>query len=99
MVLLGQGVLVIASVSIATLLLSCLIQFYFLNRVQPLRVEFNWQLAKWMVRASLPYFLSSVFLIVYAEISMVTVSLLTDETGVGWYGTASRLLLRVTKVA
>jgi O-antigen/teichoic acid export membrane protein len=45
-----------------------------------------------MIRASMPYLLSSVFLIVYAEISTVIVSLIVDETAVGWFGTAYRLV-------
>ncbi len=92
LLLTGHGAASIAAVVAGGAALSCLIQYYFLRRLQPIRIQVDRNMVKWMVQASLPYFLSGVFLIVYAEVSLVVISLLVDETGVGVFGTAYRLL-------
>jgi O-antigen/teichoic acid export membrane protein len=44
-----------------------------------------------MIQASLPYFLSGVFLVVYMQVDIVIISLFVSERAVGWYGTADQL--------
>lgn len=44
-----------------------------------------------MLRAGVPYLMSSIFLVGYQQIDVITMSILADERTVGWYGAANQL--------
>ncbi|MCP4427749.1 MAG: flippase [Chloroflexi bacterium] len=88
---LGQGVLVIAFVMIGASIVSLMIQGASLRRLQPVRFRFDWQIARWILKSSFPYFLVSGFLVMYIQVDIVIISLLVDEEVVGWYGAADSL--------
>ncbi len=88
---LGQGILVIAVVMTGASVVSLTIHGVSLRRLQPIRYHFDWQLAKWMLKSSFPYFLVSAFLVIYIQVDIVIISLLVDEEVVGWYGAADGL--------
>lgn len=89
--LLGYGVLVYAMVVVVATGISFLFQFYFLKRLRPLKIRFNWFLARKMLRASFPYLLVTIFQVVYRQVDVVFISLLVNEKGVGWYSAADQL--------
>ncbi len=91
MLFLGQGILVFAVVLVGGSFVSAAAQIFYLNRLTPLRLRFNWPLAKWMLKGGVPYFLVSVFLSIYIQIDIVIISLLVSEKVVGWYGAADGL--------
>jgi O-antigen/teichoic acid export membrane protein len=91
LLLLGQGVLVVASVSIGAALINLSILVHYLRRLQPLRLRVEWQLVGWMLRASAPYLAVYAFLVLYMQVDIVIISLLVSEEGVGWYGAADHL--------
>ena len=88
---LGQGVLVIAAVLIISATISLVIQAVYVNRFQPVRLQFNRELAAWMLRESVPYLGVSLFRMIYIQLDIVIISLLASETVVGWYGAADSL--------
>lgn len=91
LLLLGFGVIPVACVVIGGAGVSLLIQFLALNRLQKLRLRFNKSLAKWMLKASVPYLLNVGIRTLYIQIDIVVISLLVNETVIGWYSAADRL--------
>lgn len=89
---LGKGIIVISFVVIGASIVNLLIQGVFLNRLQSLHFQFNWHATKQVVRASFPYFLVTVFAVIYIQLDVVIISLIVDEEVVGWYGAADGLL-------
>jgi O-antigen/teichoic acid export membrane protein len=99
LLLMGYGVLVIAAVTIGSALLNLVIQLFSMRRLHSGQyhwhvtdlLRFDRQLAASMLRASLPYLFSGIFLVVYMQIDVVIISLLVNEETVGWYGAADHL--------
>ena len=89
--LLGQGVIIVAAVATVATLVNLLIVLFYLRRLHPVRLHFDAQLARWMVKSSFPYFTVTMFLVLYMQVDIVIISLLVDETSVGWYGAADQL--------
>lgn len=98
LLLMGYGVLVIAAVTIGAALVNLVIQLYYMARLRNevgqsliANLRFNRQTAGWMLRASVPYLMSGIFLVVYMYVDMVIISLLVNEEAIGWYGAADNL--------
>lgn len=88
---LGYGVVVIAAVAIGAALINFVIQYRALRRVRAFRLRYDAALARRLLRTSVPFFLSTIFLTLYQQIDAIIISLLVDETTLGWYGTADQL--------
>lgn len=92
LLLLGQGVLIIAAISIASALLTFGIYLYFTNRIQKLCFFcFSFEQIRWLLRTGIPFLLTGIFLVIYVQIDVIVISLVADETVVGWYSAADRL--------
>jgi O-antigen/teichoic acid export membrane protein len=92
LVLLGQGVLVIAAVNIGAVLVTMVIYLYFVNRTQKLCLWcFTMDSARWLLRSGVPFLLTGIFLVIYVQIDVIIISLVANETVVGWYSAADRL--------
>lgn len=89
--LMGYGVLVAAAVFIGTSITSTVIQYIYLKRLQPVRIFWDRQAAIGLLKASFPYLLVFVFSVLYMNLDAVIISLIINETVVGWYGVADRL--------
>jgi O-antigen/teichoic acid export membrane protein len=87
---LGYGVAVMAAVAAAGGLLTLLVQVALLRRVLPQQTEASPSSGQ-MLRAGLPYLANGLLLMAYMQLDVVIISLLVNETVVGWYGTADRL--------
>jgi O-antigen/teichoic acid export membrane protein len=91
LLLLGYGVVVVACVSIGAALVNAFIQYRYLNRLQTVSFRIDWSLIEWMLKASFPYFMISVFIVLYRQVDVIVISLLANETVVGWYSAADQL--------
>ncbi len=91
LLLLGQGVLVIAMVGIVAALVHTTILLSYLRRLTVLKLRIDWKMVIWMLKAGFPYLMVYVFLILYQQVDIVIISLLVSEESVGWYGTADQL--------
>ncbi len=91
LLVLGFDVKVIAVVIVGSYLTNLLIHVYYLSQLQRLHLLVDWQLAKWMLRKSVPYLMVTVMLGIYVQLDIVIISLLVDEQTVGWYGAADTL--------
>jgi O-antigen/teichoic acid export membrane protein len=91
LLLLRQGVYVIAGVGVLASLVTFAIEWVFLRRSAPARLNFRLADARAMLKASAPYFLTGVFLVLYMQLDIVIISLLATEQAVGWYSTADQL--------
>lgn len=92
--LLGYDVIAIAIVYIGSSLIGFLIQLYYVGRLQSLRPRLgsmSINLARLMLKASLPYVFITVFSVMYMNLDAIFISLIVDETTLGWYGGADRL--------
>jgi len=87
----GYGVLTIAFITIVGALVNMIIPFIAVKRMQSLRFKFRWSQALWMLKASFPYLLISIFLVLYVQMDVVILSLLLNEEAIGWYSAADRL--------
>src|SRR5262249_21709501 len=91
LLLMGYGVVMVATIMILGGLIGWGVQHYAVRRFQPLRFHFKWPGAVWMLKAGFPYLLISGFLAIYTQIDVIILSLILDEKSIGWYGAASRL--------
>jgi len=91
LLLLGYGVLVVASVIVFGSIINLAIQLFGLHRIYELKIRFDKNIIGWILRASLPYLFINISLVIYVQIDIVIISLLIDEQGVGWYAAADRL--------
>lgn len=89
--LLGYDIYAIIVVSAIAALVTLLLQLLFLSRKHRLRFHLRPVKGVALLRASLPYLLIALVATIYMEADIVIISLLLDETAVGWYAAARRL--------
>lgn len=88
--LLGGRAVSIAVVMALSTLLSFLISVYFGKRLMTFVRRFQWDRMRALLRLGLPYFLFSIFGVIYYRIDAVMLSFWTPEAVLGWYGVAYR---------
>lgn len=88
--LLGAGAFTMSLVMVTGTLLNFLILFFRIRKVTGTLPAVRWPDSKRMIRRGLPYFLFSLFGVIYYRIDSVMLSLMTPEAVVGWYGAAYR---------
>jgi O-antigen/teichoic acid export membrane protein len=103
LLLLGYGVLTIAAVNILSAGANLALQLYFLGQMHPIRLRFNLRGSFEMLKASSPYLMARLFLVVYQQVDIVIMKSLSNpdnpyieqtiisEAAVGWYGVADQL--------
>ncbi len=91
LLLLGFNVLAVASVSILSALINLVIQVFYLNRLQPLRLRFSVSDAIAMLKEGSPYLLTRLSLVIYQQVDIIIISFMVNEVTVGWYGVADQL--------
>ena len=91
LLLLGQGLPVIAAVTIASALIYLLTQIFPLHRLHKLDLRCDEHFGVWLIKASFPYFIMSILLAGYQQMDAIIISLLVHEAMVGWYGAAVKL--------
>lgn len=87
----GWGINAIAILMILAAVISCVIQLFFLHRIHPLQFTWNQPIIVRMFKEGAPYFLSSLFLVLYIQVDVITILWFVDETTIGWYSAADRL--------
>jgi len=87
----GYSLLLIAFVEVGSALISLVVQYFALNRIQKLQLSFDRHLLVWMLKTSFPYLILSGFLVAYGQIDIIIISLLVSEKQIGWYSVATRL--------
>jgi O-antigen/teichoic acid export membrane protein len=87
----GKGILLIASVAIGGSIISFVIQVSAVHKILPIKLNFRWDLVSWILKAGTPFFLVAVFQTIYIQIDIIIISLIVDETVLGWYGVADTL--------
>jgi O-antigen/teichoic acid export membrane protein len=89
--LLGFDVVAVAVIYIGSSFVGFLIQLFYVGRLQSLRPMFSPGIAQVMLKASVPYVFITVFNVMYMNIDAVFISLIVNETTLGWYAGADRL--------
>jgi len=90
-VLLGYNLYVVGYVGIISAIVSTTLLFAFVRRSY--RPQFQFQIAPAisMIKASLPYLMSGMGLILYSQVDVLIISSLVSTQEVGWYGVAAQL--------
>lgn len=92
LLVLGYGVTAVALVSIVGSSVGLVTQLSALRRIGQLHFKrFDFTLAQSILKASFPFLLINGFLVFYAQVDIVIISLLVSEEALGWYGAADRL--------
>jgi O-antigen/teichoic acid export membrane protein len=89
---LGYGVLVLAVVSILPPLIILAIQIKGLKRYAKFIWHVDFPQVTSMLKGGVPYFASTIFLVIYAQVDVLLLSLLTNEETLGWYFAAENLV-------
>lgn len=87
--LMGADSLVIAVIMSAGALLNLLVILYFSRSFVTLAFRFDFKLIS-LIGSGMPYFLFSLFSVIYYRIDAVMISAMTSEAVTGWYGGAYR---------
>lgn len=88
--LLGYGALTIAIIMAVGVLLKMITAFYFTPRIVQQKPKLDWSYSLDLIKNSLPYFLWTLFSVIYYRVDAVMLSLITNDSIVGWYGGAYR---------
>lgn len=88
--LLGANSLVIAVTMAISMLLNFLVCVWFLPRIVTYIPRFDWHASLGLIKTSVPYFLSSIFSMLYFRVDAILMSLMTPAAVVGSYGAAYR---------
>jgi len=88
--LMGGNSVVIALIMVAGMLINLLIGLKFVPRIVSKLPKFDLSISVDFLKNSIPYFLWSVFAVIYYRIDAVMLSTMTNESVVGWYGGAYR---------
>ncbi len=88
--LLGYGPVAVAIIMAIGVLLNLMVLLFFSKRIVEKFPKVEWTKTKNMIQVSIPYFLWSLFSIIYFRVDAIMLSLLTEDTVVGWYGAAYR---------
>ncbi len=88
--LFGAGAITITVIMGISTLLNLLVVSRFTSHIAPHLLRPRWEEMGKIFRASVPYFLWSMFSIIYYRIDAVMLSLLVPAAVVGWYGAAYR---------
>jgi O-antigen/teichoic acid export membrane protein len=88
---LGQGVYAVAVVGILAALAALLIQIRSAAHLLTVRLQLDWAISRDILKASLPYLTSGIFLVAYGQMDVLILSWLVNEKTIGWYGAANQL--------
>ncbi|MDP1676618.1 MAG: flippase [Bacteroidota bacterium] len=89
-VVLGVGPIGFAVITILGTLLNFIICLKFIRKMAPILPKIDWKAARKSLKDSLPYFLNSVFGVIYYRIDTVMLSFMAPERVVGWYAASYR---------
>ncbi len=91
---LGFGVEAVLATQVVSFTLFFLVSFFLVNwKVVPLRFGFDWKFMVNILKLSLPFWLTTLFIYIYARIDIVMLSFITtDFAQVGWYSAAYKLI-------
>jgi O-antigen/teichoic acid export membrane protein len=88
----GSGVLPIAFVFVGASFIGMLIQIYYVSKKASFgRMQFSRPLAFHMLQESATYLSVLIFRTLYIQVDIIIISLLVNETVIGWYGAADSL--------
>lgn len=90
-IFMGFGILAVALVVIGTSIVSVLMQVFAARKLHPIKLSFRWDIVKWMLKASAPFFFVAVFRAIYVQVDVIIISLLVNEEVIGWYSAADSL--------
>lgn len=88
--LLGAGVLIVGTIMVFGSLLNFGIHVKFSKQIISTLPRFQFKESLKLVRKGIPFFLWSIFGLIYYRVDAVMLSFMTPETIVGWYGAAYR---------
>jgi len=88
--LLGADSLIIAIVMAVGALLNLLVSLRFTSHIVPYVPKFDWNASIELIKTSIPYFLTSIFTMIYFRVDAILISLMAPATIVGSYGAAYR---------
>ncbi len=91
MIVLQLDIMVIATVSVGSTAIYMFIQLYYLRRIYPLQFKVHLDKVGWMMGSSIPYLVTTLFRTIYVQIDIIVISLLVNESVIGWYSAADRL--------
>ena len=89
---LGYGVMALAVVSILPPLVILAIQFKGLKRYAKFVRTVDFRQVFSMLKGGVPYFASTIILVVYTQVDVLLLSILTNEETLGWYFAAENLV-------
>lgn len=87
---LGAGSVTIALIMAFSAFLAFLVSVHYIRKLLSIRLTVTWQKMKNLMKEGSPYFLWSVFGVIYYRIDAVMLSKMAPTEVVGWYGAAYR---------
>jgi O-antigen/teichoic acid export membrane protein len=91
LMVLNFGLNEIVAASSLSVIIGAIVQLVILRRFMPIRLTWSNTLSREMLMRSVPFFLSSLVLLLYTEIDKLIMSFMVEEQTVGWYGIAMTL--------
>ena len=90
LLLLGARETAVVTMMAISTFISFAIHAKYVTRLIRIKLSIHLETARRLLREGLPYFLSSLFGVVYYRIDAIMLSVMTPEKVVGWYGAAYR---------
>lgn len=86
----GAGAITIAIIMTVGIFLNFLVLYNYSDKIIESLPAVNWDVIRKISQVSIPYFMWSLFSVIYYRVDTVMLSLLTGDHVVGWYGAAYR---------
>ncbi len=87
----GAGPVTVALIMMVGVFLKACLSIYFTPKIIKQAPEFDLTYSFSLLKTSIPYFLWTVFSVIYFRIDAIMLSLFTGDETVGWYGAAYKL--------
>lgn len=88
--LMGFGAITVAIIMATGVFLHFLVLVKFSGKIVGALKGIDWKMIRKVTQISVPYFMWSLFSVIYYRIDTVMLSLMTSDSVVGWYGAAYR---------
>lgn len=88
--MMGLGPIAVAIIMAAGVLLNLIVLLLYSPKIVDHFPKIEWKETTSMIHVSIPFFLWSLFSIIYYRVDAIMLSLLTGDTVVGWYGASYR---------
>ena len=87
----GGGVVMLSLVSLAAVIVELFLGVWWWRKLAPVHLNFNPKLIRYLLVGGLPFWATSLFLTIYLYVDSFMLSVMTNDSVVGWYSVPTKI--------